>query len=79
MVQFLKGSMDSDNMEVLKRLEPEFKLFRFEKSPVVFDQLSEEEKEEARINIRNGLNFSKKETDSEMLPRLPRNASIFLQ
>ena len=48
------------NMEVLKRLEPEFKLFRFEKSPVVFDQLSEEEKEEARINIRNGLNFSKK-------------------
>ena len=60
MVQFLKGSMDSDNMEVLKRLEPEFKLFRFEKSPVVFDQLSEEEKEEARINIRNGLNFSKK-------------------
>ena len=51
MVQFLKGSMDSDNMEVLKRLEPEFKLFRFEKSPVVFDQLSEEEKEEARIDI----------------------------
>ena len=59
-VQFLKGSMDSDNMEVLKRLEPEFKLFRFEKSPMVFDRLSDEEKEEARINIRNGLNFSKK-------------------
>ena len=60
MVQFLKGSMDSDNMEVLKRLEPEFKLFRFEKSPMVFDRLSAEAKEEARINIRNGLNFSKK-------------------
>ncbi len=60
MVQFLKGAMDSDNMEVLKRLEPEFKLFRFEKSPMVFDRLSDEEKEEARINIRNGLNFSKK-------------------
>lgn len=60
MVQFLKGSMDSDNMEVLKRLEPEFKLFRFEKSPIVFDRLSDEEREEARINIRNGLNFSKK-------------------
>ena len=60
MVQFLKGSMDSDNMEVLKRLEPEFKLFRFEKSPMVFDRLSDEEKEEARINIRKGLNFSKK-------------------
>ena len=51
MVQFLKGSMD---------MEPEFKLFRFEKSPIFFDQLSEEEKDEARINIRNGLNFAKK-------------------
>ncbi len=60
MVQFLKGALDADNMEIIQRLEPEFKLFRFEKSPVVFDQLSEEEKEEARINIRNGLNFSKK-------------------
>ena len=60
MVQFLTGALDADNMEIIQRLEPEFKLFRFEKSPVVFDQLSEEEKEEARINIRNGLNFSKK-------------------
>ena len=28
MVQFLKGSLDMDNMEILKRLEPEFKIFR---------------------------------------------------
>lgn len=60
MVQFLKGSLDTHNMEVLKRLEPEFKLFRFEKSSIFFDRLSEEEKEEARISIRNGLNFAKK-------------------
>ena len=60
MVQFLKGSMDMDNMEIIKRLEPEFKIFRFEKSPVFFNQLSEEEKEEARICIRNGINFAKK-------------------
>ena len=60
MVQFLKGSLDMDNMEILKRLEPEFKIFRFEKTPVFFDQLSEEEKDEARICIRNGLNFAKK-------------------
>ena len=32
MVQFLKGSMDADKMEVIKRLEPEFKVFRFEKA-----------------------------------------------
>ena len=31
MVQFLKGSMDMDNMEIIKRLEPEFNIFRFEK------------------------------------------------
>ena len=45
MVQFLKGSMETEGMEIVKRLEPEFKLFRFEKSPIFFDQLSEEEKE----------------------------------
>ena len=59
MVQFLKGSLDMDNMEILKRLEPEFKIFRFEKTPVFFDQLAEEEKNDARICIRNGLNFAK--------------------
>ena len=60
MVQFLKGAIDPKNMEVVKRLESEFKLFRFEKSATPFDQLSEDEKEEARGNIRNGLNFARK-------------------
>lgn len=60
MVQFLKGSLEMENREIIQRLEPEFKIFRFEKSTVCFDQLSEEEKQEARINIRNGLNFSNK-------------------
>ena len=60
MVQFLKGALDADNMEIIQRLEPEFKIFRFEKTPVFFDQLTEEEKNEARICIRNGLNFAKK-------------------
>ena len=61
MVQFLKGSMETEGMEIVKRLETEFKLFRFPKNRhLFFDQLSEEEKDEARINIRNGLNFAKK-------------------
>lgn len=60
MVQFLKGSLNADNMEVVSRLEPEFKIFRFEKTNTPFEQLSEQEKEEARINIRNGLNFARK-------------------
>lgn len=60
MVQFLKGALDADNMEIIQRLEPEFKIFRFEKTPVFFDRLTEEEKEEARFCIRNGLNFARK-------------------
>lgn len=60
MVQFLKGALDTDNMEIIQRLEPEFKIFRFEKTPVFFDRLTQEEKEEARICIRNGLNFARK-------------------
>ncbi|MGN0372849.1 MAG: cob(I)yrinic acid a,c-diamide adenosyltransferase [Enterocloster sp.] len=60
MVQFLKGALEADSMEVIKRLEPEFKVFRFEKSSAAFEQLSEAEKSEARINIRNGLNFARK-------------------
>ena len=60
MVQFMKGSLSADHMEIIKRLEPEFKVFRFEKSTAAFDHLSEDEKREAGINIRNGLNFAKK-------------------
>ena len=55
MVQFLKGALDADNMEIIQRLEPEFKIFRFEKTPVFFDRLTEEEKAEARICILNVL------------------------
>ena len=60
MVQFLKGSMDADRMSVIKRLEPEFKVFRFEKSCTCFDKLSPQEKEEACASIRNGINFARK-------------------
>ncbi len=60
MIQFLKGSLEPERMEVLKRLEPELKVFRFEKSPAFFEHLSEEEKKEEERNIHNGLNFAKK-------------------
>ena len=47
-------------MEFLKRLEPEIKIFRFEKSEEYFNELSEEEQMEEVKNIKNGLNFAKK-------------------
>lgn len=57
MIHFLKGCR---NEEFLKRLEPEIKIFRFEKSEEEFAQLSEERKQEEICNIKNGLNFAKK-------------------
>lgn len=59
MIQYLKGK-GLDNIEYLRRLEPEVKLFRFEKSDMLFDELSEEKKEEEKINIKNGINFARK-------------------
>lgn len=58
-IQFLKGKGVHDS-ELLSRLEPEIKIFRFEKSDVNFDELSEEKKTEEIINIKNGLNYAKK-------------------
>ena len=58
-IQFLKGKGLADS-EFLGRLEPEIKIFRFEKSDLNFAELSEEKKTEEIINIKNGINFAKK-------------------
>ena len=58
-IQFLKGKR-LQNSELLRRLEPEIKLFHFEKSDENFIQLSEEKQKEESINIKNGLNYAKK-------------------
>lgn len=58
-IQFLKGKNTSE-LGFLKRLEPEIKLFRFEKSENFFDTLPEDVKKEEIMNIRNGINFAKK-------------------
>ena len=59
LIQFLKGK-GLDDSEYLRRLEPEIKLFRFEKSDENFEELSEERKQEEISNIRNGINYAKK-------------------
>lgn len=56
-INFLKGNQSE---EFLKRMEPEIKIFRFEKSEEEFAQLSDERKQEEIHNIKNGLNFAKK-------------------
>ncbi len=58
-IQFLKGRGLEDS-EFLRRMEPEIKLFRFEKSECNFAELSIEQQADEIINIKNGLNFAKK-------------------
>lgn len=56
-IKFLKANQSED---FLKRMEPEIKIFRFEKSEEEFALLSDERKKEEIHNIKNGLNFAKK-------------------
>ena len=60
MVQYLKGIMEEDDAELLKRLEPEMKVFRFARCHGMFEDLSEEQKAEEVINLKNGFNFARK-------------------
>lgn len=58
-VQFMKDKNENETI-FFKRLEPEMKLFRFEKMEIGFKELSEDEKREEITNMRNGLNYAKK-------------------
>ncbi len=58
-IQFLKGKGLTDS-DFIRRLEPEIKIFHFEKSDENYAQLSDEKKREEIINIKNGLNFARK-------------------
>lgn len=56
-IQFLKSEI---NTEYFEKLEPEIKIFRFERTKEGFEDLTEEQKQEEIINIKNGLNYAKK-------------------
>ncbi len=56
-IPFLKEQI---NTSFSDRFEPEMKFFRFEKSPSAFDNMNEEEREEEKKNIQNGINFARK-------------------
>ncbi len=58
-IQFLKGK-GLEESSFLKKMEPEIKLFCFEKSDENYEELSEERKKEEIVNIRNGINFARK-------------------
>ena len=63
-VQSLKGK-DDDEISFIKRLEPEIKLFRFQKSDCLYDELSDEEKLEEQMSMKNGINYARKVLTTE--------------
>ncbi len=58
-VQFLKGS-DTEDYNLLSRLEPEIKLLSFERIGKCYDELTLEEQKEQKLNIMNGFNYARK-------------------
>lgn len=58
-VQFMKRR-NEDEAAFFEQLEPQIKMFRFEKSDTSFDEMSDKEREEERNNITNGINYAKK-------------------
>lgn len=58
-IQFLKGKGLAE-AEFCKRMEPEIKIFRFEKSEVDYDDRPSHQREEDIASIRNSLGFARK-------------------
>jgi len=58
-VQFLKGRQPEE-ISFIQRLEPEIKLFRFQRREAAFAELNPQEQEEETMNMKNALGFAKK-------------------
>ena len=58
-IQFLKGRQP-EQISFIQRLEPEIKLFRFQRQEEAFEELSPKEREEEVMSMKNGLGFAKK-------------------
>ncbi len=58
-IQFLKQK-DEDEISFLGRLEPEIRLFRFQKSEKFYKELPAEEQLEEQMNMKNGINYARK-------------------
>ena len=58
-IQFLKQK-DEDEISFLGRLEPEIRLFRFQKSEKFYRELPAEERLEEQMNMKNGISSARK-------------------
>lgn len=51
---------DEDEISFLGRLEPEIRLFRFQKSEKFYRELPAEEQLEEQMNMKNGISYARK-------------------
>lgn len=58
-IQFLKQK-DEGEISFLGRLEPEIRLFRFQKSEKFYRELPAEERLEEQMNMKNGISYARK-------------------
>ena len=58
-IQFLKGKGFAESI-FCKRMEPDIKIFRFEKSEVSFEERPTHQQQDDVSNIRNSLGFARK-------------------
>jgi cob(I)alamin adenosyltransferase len=49
-----------DDLSILKELEPQIRVFRFETKEEQYADLTRDEQEQEESNIRNGINYVKK-------------------
>lgn len=59
-IQFMKEKQSDVCADFFRRLEPDIKIFRFQKFPERYANLTDQEKREELQNIQNGLHFAKK-------------------
>ncbi len=62
-IQFLKGN-GAEGVSFFEKMEPEIKLFRFEREQESFARLSAARQKEEKKNILNGVNFARKVIDT---------------
>jgi len=59
-IQFLKERQQVEETSFIQRLEPEIKLFRFQRQEKAFLDLAPQQRSEETLNMKNGLAFARK-------------------
>ncbi len=59
-IEFMKRKNSDREIAFLQRLEPEIRVFRFQRGDQDYEELDDAGKHDARINMKNAVNFARK-------------------